>query len=220
MNDAEKLFTNDESLNYFTENNETFLETTSIIKSVKQNDQFFRPYFMSNAYYDIKYGGVNAFTPLRYDLNYRNYYVVTKGNIELILIPPKYTKYLHVSHNYEILENKSPINPWNVQKQYKNIFKKIKMLKYTITTNDCIFIPAYWWYSIKFTENSSVCTMQYRTYMNTLAISPYLAMYYLQINNTRLLDIKPTEKYNLSEQIDNKNIVNAENSIIEDIENK
>ena len=49
-----------------------------------------------------------------------------------------------------------------------------------------IYIPAYWWYSIKFLDSdSSLTCFRYRTYMNNLAISPYIAMYALQLQNVK-----------------------------------
>ena len=35
-----------------------------------------------------------------------------------------------------------------------------------------LYIPAYWWYSIKFVNLSSISVLKYRTYMNTVAILP------------------------------------------------
>jgi len=48
-----------------------------------------------------------------------------------------------------------------------------------------LYIPAYWWYSIRFGPNTSISTMFYRTYMNNLAISPYIGMHALQIQNVK-----------------------------------
>jgi len=35
---------------------------------------FFRPYMLSNIEYDYIFGSKNSYTPLRYNLNYRNYF--------------------------------------------------------------------------------------------------------------------------------------------------
>ena len=49
-----------------------------------------------------------------------------------------------------------------------------------------IFIPAYWWYSIKFIgSETSVCSFKYQTYMNTVSIMPQLIMSALQNINTK-----------------------------------
>ena len=50
-------------------------------------------------------------------------------------------------------EFKSLINPWNIQDKYKANFDKIKCMEVTLEPGKIIFIPAYWWYSIKFEDN-------------------------------------------------------------------
>ena len=48
-----------------------------------------------------------------------------------------------------------------------------------------LFLPAYWWYSLRFTnEPSSVAFLSYRTVMNTLAILPQLGKQFIQNSNT------------------------------------
>ena len=53
-----------------------------------------------------------------------------------------------------------------------------------LTKGDILYIPAYWWYSIRYDEISSLCVFQYKTFMNVLAITPELIMYFLQTQNT------------------------------------
>ena len=48
-----------------------------------------------------------------------------------------------------------------------------------------MFIPPYWWYSIKFNKDSSISCFNYRTYMNNIAISPHIALYALQTQNVK-----------------------------------
>ena len=131
------------------------------------------------------FGSVNSTTPLRYEVNYRNYFYVTSGEIVLKLIPPNNTKYLYLQKDYDNFEFRSPINPWNVQNEYKIDFEKIRYLNVKLKKGDIIFIPAYWWYSIKFLKISSVCTLKYRTFMNVLAISPDIVMSFLQGQNIK-----------------------------------
>ena len=58
-----------------------------------------------------------------------------------------------------------------------------------------MYIPAYWWYTFKFNENTSISCFKYRTYMNNIAISPKICMYALQNQNVehkiaKQIDIK------------------------------
>ena len=64
-------------------------------------------------------------------------------------------------------------------------FDKIKVLDVFLNVGEIIYIPAYWWYSIKYEKLSSVCSFQYRTFMNMLAITPELTMSLLQNQNIK-----------------------------------
>ena len=178
-----KLFNEDSNASYYSEGNTDFLQETASIKNMTYNDYFLRPYLVSNCYYDFIIGSKNVETPLRYDINYRNYYMVTQGSIKIKLTPPNSSKYLYPIKDYESLEFKSPINPWEPQQKYKADFDKIKCLELTLNVGQLLYIPAYWWYSFKFDENSSVSCLKYRTYMNNIAISPHIFMYALQNQN-------------------------------------
>ena len=46
----------------------------SIIKTLKYNDEYLRPPLLFNSKYDMLSGSIDATTPLRYNLSYRNYF--------------------------------------------------------------------------------------------------------------------------------------------------
>jgi hypothetical protein len=162
-----------------------FLQETGTIKHIQQNDGLFRPPLVSNCNYDFLNGSKNSCTPFRYDLNYRNFFIVTQGSVMIKLSPPKSSKYLHPIYDYENFEFKSPINPWNVETKFLNDFDKIKCLEMTLQKGKCIFIPAYWWYSFKYYGelNSSMISLKYRTYMNNVTILPEIFLSVLQNQN-------------------------------------
>lgn len=181
-----KLFENDKTANFFTENNEEFLEETGLLKRFKFNDAFLRPNFVSNCYYDFSYGSNNVTTPLKYEINCRNYFFVKNGSVKIKLAPPKNSKYLYTTKDYGYFSFFSPVNPWNIQEKYKSNFKKIKWLELDIDKNNIIFIPPYWWYTFQYTSDTEILTFKYRTFMNNIAILPELAINLLQNNNTKL----------------------------------
>ena len=192
---ASKLFDEDKNASYFSEGNSEFLTETGAQKSMSYNDEFLRPFLVSNCNYDVMMGSANVTTPLRYDINYRNYFLVTQGSLTVQLMPPKSSKYLYPVNDYETLEFRSPVNPWNPQTRFRADFDKIKCLEIALTPGKFLFIPAYWWYSFKFNENTSVSCFSYRTYMNNIAISPHIFMYALQNQNVerkiaKKIDIK------------------------------
>jgi len=196
---ASKLFAEDKNASYFSEGNTDFLAETGAAKSFTYNDEFLRPFLVSNCNYDVLMGSANVETPLRYDINYRNYFLVTQGSLKVKMMPPKSSKYLYPVNDYENLEFRSPINPWNPQSRFRADFDKVKCLEIVLTPGKFLFIPAYWWYSFKFAENTSVSCFNYRTYMNNIAISPHIFMYALQNQNVerkiaKKIDIKELNK--------------------------
>ena len=182
---ANKLFNEDNNSTYFSENNNEFLEETGVIKSLKYNDEFLRPYMVSNCNYDIMLGSANTCTPFRYEINYRNYYLLTEGSAQIKLAPPHSIRYFYPNYDYENFEFRSPVDPWSPQPKYIADFDKMKCLEFTLTPGKTLYIPAYWWYSIKFNKNTSISCFNYRTYMNNIAVAPYIGMHALQIQNVK-----------------------------------
>ena len=220
---ATKLFTEDKESTYYSENNMDFLQESGVIKHLQYNDEFIRPPMVSNCSYDILMGSENSITPFRHEINYRNYFLVTQGVVQVKLAPPKSTRYLSPVNDYENFEFRSPINPWSVQPQYSADFDKMKCLDITLTVGKILHIPAYWWYSIKFGKDSSITSFFYRTYMNNLAITNHICMYALQQQNVKREVVKkyPIEGLNSVSPKSNINASQYENvdKIVEDANN-
>ena len=130
-------------------------------------------------------GAEKTCTPLRYFLNFRNYLYITDGEVSIQLITPKSKRYLYSIEDYDNFEFRSPINTWNVQEKYKSEFRKVNVLEVKLKKGDMIFIPAYWWFSIRFDKFSCISVFKYRTYMNTVAILPEICLSILQQQNTK-----------------------------------
>jgi hypothetical protein len=183
---AHEVLKKDTERKYISERNTDFIEETGLMKIFQLNDEFLRPYMVSTCMYDIMMASTGTITPLRYEVNYRNYFLVTQGRIKILLIPPKDTRYLYPINDYDILEFRSPVNPWKVQPEYQDDFDKIKTLEVELFQGMVMFIPAYWWYSIQYiVHETSVCSFKYRTHMNTLAIAPQLTLNVLQNMNIK-----------------------------------
>ena len=213
---AIKLFDEDKNATYFSENNAEFLEETGVVKNLKYNDEFLRPYMVSNCNYDILLGSANTCTPFRYEINYRNFLLLTEGNAQIKLAPPHSTKYLYPIYDYDNFEFKSPVNPWSPQPKYSADFDKMKCLEFTLTPGKTLFIPAYWWYTIKFQKNTSISCFHYRTYMNNIAVIPYIGMHALQIQNVKRNSVKKASISELNnELIEKKEEEQTQNVVIE-----
>jgi hypothetical protein len=94
------------------------------------------------------------------------------------------------SSNLAFLAKKNFRNPWkphffSVTESSSTsciAFLKDKNMDIVLHAGQAVFIPAYWWYSIRFSsENCLVLKMHYRTFMNNLAILPQLAKSFYEV---------------------------------------
>lgn len=194
----------DKQAKYLIENNREFLDETGMVKAFKYNDEFIRPYMVASCQYDYATASSGLCTPFRYDVNYRNYYLITEGDVRVKLAPPRSTRYLYPHNDYENFEFRSPINPWNVQQQYKADFDKIKCLEVALKEGQMISIPAYWWYSFEYGAAASIASFKYRTYMNTIAILPKLVMRVLQTQNVKRKVAEEVKASEVAPEAENK----------------
>jgi len=187
---AHQLMRADTSSKLISEKNIDFLEETGLVKQFQYSDDFLRPPLVSMCDYDYTFASEGTETQLQYSCCYRNYFMPTQGKAKIILIPPKSTKYLYAKTDYEAFEFVSPVSPWDVQPVYKSDYAKIKTLEVELVPGKIIFIPAYWWYSIKYVNDAVICSFKYRTYMNTIAILPSLFLHFLQKQNVKRSTVK------------------------------
>jgi hypothetical protein len=201
LNTATEVFRKDGKEKFLSSNNYDFLEETSLVKEYQQHDQILRPLSVCSCYYDYMFGAKNVHTVLSYEVNYRNYFLVTSGSIQIKLLPPKFTKYLNHRVDYDNFEFLSPVNPWCVQDEYKSEVEKTKMLDVTLVEGQVIHIPAYWWYSIKYnSSDTSVCSFKYKTYMNHVAILNHSCMRMLQSQNVKRDTVTKVERVESKEK--------------------
>lgn len=183
LNKTQELFEKDDKSTYYSENNAEFISSGGINHIIGSNDHYLKPCMVSSKTYDIMFGSNNSYSPMRYDVNYRNFYYCLKGSVKIKLAPPKSSEYLSETKNYNTFEFSSPINPWNVQDEYMFDMKNVDTLDVTLGEGQVLYIPAFWWYSIEFQNEAVISTLKYRTYMNTLAVLPRFILRFFQMQN-------------------------------------
>ena len=179
---ARTLFEKDVSGQYISMNNSEFIEETKIANILKSNEGLIKPPLTYNAKYDILWGSNNSVTPFSYSLQYRNYLFVSSGECTVILSPPKYKKQLKRKENYEYLEFNSEYNPFEKDVIFDD---NVKTIKVPMMEKQMLFIPPYWFYSVKMSEKTKIVSFQYSTIMNNLAIFPQLCLHLLQNQNIK-----------------------------------
>jgi hypothetical protein len=86
---------------------------------------------------------------------------------------------------------------------------KIKFLEFDVLTGHALFIPAYWWYSIQYTEEPTlITTFTYNNVMNCMANVPNFGLYYLQQYNTKT---KVVKTLNTNINLEDNTTENSEN---------
>ena len=184
---ATNLMKTDTRANYFTENNEDFIENADLYHIFHSNDTYLKPQLSMITKYDIITGSSKSVTPLRYHTDFRKFMSVHSGKVKIKMTPWKSHKYLHQHRDFENYEFRSRMNVWKPDKQHKNDFDKLRFLEFDITPGNTLHIPPYWWYSIQFNDDSDtiVTSITYNSVMNCVSNLPNWGMYYLQQTNTK-----------------------------------
>ena len=178
-----KLLDNDICGCYILENNYEFIKETNIDKKIKELTHFLKPQLNIKTNIDMVSGSINSYTQLRYNISSRNYFFISSGNVEVKLIPPKYTHYLDEFKDYENFYFSSPINIWNTQNKYLKNIQKIKQLNFIIKQDKLLYIPPYWWYSFKFRNNANIIYFNFNTGINIISNIKHYGLNFLQKQN-------------------------------------
>ena len=186
FNKLNNIFNSDTSGNYFSEYNNDFLIESSLTKIFSMIDNSLRPYGLINTSYDIIFGSINSYNNFKYTLNARNYLYVLDGEIEITLTIPNNKKYLNIEKDCINNEFYSNDDIYNETGNFLKDYNKIKFMKVKLSKGDLLYIPSYWFYSIKFLlKDSIILNFKYNTYMSLLSILPETIQSYLQNNNIK-----------------------------------
>jgi hypothetical protein len=197
---------NDNIISY---NNQELIKETNIKRRIEDDDTFLRPDYVASREYDMIIGKKNTNTILKYEICYRNYLQIIEGQTTVILIPPRYHKYLHVIKDYDDFEFKSEINPWNIDEKYIKDYNKVKTVEVKLNPGDVLYIPAYWFYSLSVdSDNLFAIKYNYKTYMNSLTVLNHNILQLLQKHNIKHRIINKNEKNKIENNKEEKIEIN------------
>ncbi len=180
-----KIFESDKSGHLFSENNQEFLEETSLLKKIQVMDNYLKPSFIINSKYDLLFGSCNSVTPLRYHTDSRQFLCVTHGKIRVKMTPWKNTKFLHSYKDYENYEFRSLVHPLKPHKEHSLDFEKTNFIDFEVRSGHMLYIPPYWWYSIVYLDDPAtfICNITYNSIINCVSNIKDLSLYVLQQQN-------------------------------------
>lgn len=186
-----QLIQNDLSSRYFSENNHLFIDESGISKIFQSLDNELKPNNTITTSHDILIASNGLCTPFRYHTDSRKFIYVVKGSVKIKMTSKKYTKYLNEVRDYENLEFRSRMNVWTSDTK----IDKVQFIEFDIPCGSVIFIPSFWWYSIKYQESDTIMLeCKYSNISNKIAFLPnsfrhYLQEYNIVRNFTRKIDI-------------------------------
>jgi hypothetical protein len=178
---AESLMKTDTSSKYYSNQNQGFIYETGLDKYFKQLDKHLQPVFSIFSKYDVLFGSAGTTTPLTYHTYERKFIYVNGGKINVKMTPWRSSKYMVVNKDYENYEFTSPLNVWNPQDNYRAGFQKMKFLDFVVHSGNILYIPPFWYYSIKIEDDDGlVYCMDYGSPMNVAANVINLGHYFYE----------------------------------------
>ena len=180
LRDTIETFSTDRLGRFISENNDSFLGETGLMRRFREKDLLLRPYGTVRCDYDIVFGSPNSATPLRKHMQCRTVLICTKSTGKVKLTPPRSSRYLSQQSDLELLETRATTDPWEDDGS-----GKIKYMEIPLQKGMGIVIPAHWWYSINLCGDASFAVFQYTSAMNALAMLPQYVLHLLQKWNVR-----------------------------------
>ncbi len=178
---AESLVKTDTSSKYYSNQNQSFIYETGLDKYFKQLDKYLQPMFSVFSKYDVLFGSAGTATPLTYHTYERRFIYVNGGKISVKMTPWRSNKYMVVNKDYENYEFTSPLSVWNPQDKYRAGFQKMKFLDFVVHSGNILYIPPFWYYSIKIEDDDGlIYTVDYGSPMNVLSNTINLGHYFYE----------------------------------------
>lgn len=184
-----KLMDTDKKSRYYTENNNEYAYEKYSELFNKLN-YYLRPNFTVNSEYDYLSGSLGTHTPSRYHTYSRCFIYAESGSVHIRMVPWKYEREMKIIIDNTETEYYSNIDLW--EEEHSNI----KYIDFYLNKGSYLYIPAFWFYSIKYKESCELFVLKYQTPVNILINLPKYILTYLQNDNTTLNVFKKIEQNN------------------------
>ena len=187
LSSATGLMETDSKGRFFSENNDEFTKE-KLQDNLDEMNEYIKPSFTAITKHDLMFGSDGAYTPMRYHTDYRRCLLVGQGKIWVKMTPWKSRKFLHIEKDYVNYEFRCPMDVWNCQEKYLNDLENLKCLEFEVSAGFLLYIPPYWFYSIKYSKSENGLTQifewTYNSIMNVASNLPDWTKFYLQQWNT------------------------------------
>jgi hypothetical protein len=186
------LISSDTRAHYISEGNTDFVGEADFGSLYQRLDGFLKPpIYTCQTEYDILMGSKKAVFPLRYHTHDRIFLCVLSGKLSIKMTPWKSRSGFAgggaaaIVRDYENYEFWVRENPWGgvggvgvgggLQTTY---------LEFMVLAGQTLFVPAYWFYSIRFEDaDTVVAQVKYNSPVNMLANARDIGRWYLQQKN-------------------------------------
>jgi hypothetical protein len=180
------LISSDTRAHYISEGNTEFVTDADLGSLYHRLDAYLKPpIYTCQTEYDILTGSHKATTPLRYHTHDRIFLCVIHGKLSVKMTPWKSRARFGSGANnsivkdYENYEFRVPgETPWEsngLQTHY---------LEFRVLSGQIVFVPAYWFYTIRFDETDTVVAqIKYNSPINMLANARDIVSWYFQQKN-------------------------------------
>ena len=204
MKNANILFETSSNEPYYTEKNDEAIQSCPLQKAFKSNDFMLKPDMNVVTEYDVMFGIENTHTPFRYHTQQRKFICCHEGSVSIKMSSWESSDLLNATHDYENYDFRSPIRVWNPQPQWIANMKQMETLDIVLEKGCMLYIPSFWWYSIKFEQDSLISSCQYSSLMNCIYNIPSWVLHYIQ--ETSMEDRLTNLKSHLSSSTPNKEL--------------
>ena len=201
------LIRSDARGHYISEGNGDFVADANLGDLYRRLDEYLKPAYACHTGYDIVFGSKRATFPMRYHTHDRIFLCVLSGKISVRMAtwkssvnfgggggrgePPRFPTIIRDYENYEFRVRENPWKPAGGGDVFTNF--QTRYLDFTVLAGQILFIPAYWFYSIRLDETDTILAeIKYNSPINMLANAWDIGKWYLQQKNIERVDVGPT----------------------------